>query len=319
MKINSFYIRIINIIFLLSFFTSNLIALENKILVKVNNEIITSIDIENEMNYLKILNPQVNNLDKNKLINIAKNSLIREKVKIIALLDIVEEVKVNDEYINNIIKNSYQKIGLNTIDQYNNYLKNNQLKIEYIKNKISIEAIWNELIYKKFNSKVVIDKEQIIDEVKNNPDKKMLLSEIVFQIKNQNDLNKKYNKIKNDIQNDGFENAALIHSISNSASSGGKIGWIDNNSLNETIKDALLNLKIGEYSKPILTQSGFLIIKINDTKTNVFNEESIEKKVDALIRIKNNQQLNQLSNIYFNKIKKDLIINELQANNNSSW
>ena len=311
MKINSFYIRIINIIFLLSFFTSNLIALENKILVKVNNEIITSIDIENEMNYLKILNPQVNNLDKNKLINIAKNSLIREKVKIIALLDIVEEVKVNDEYINNIIKNSYQKIGLNTIDQYNNYLKNNQLKIEYIKNKISIEAIWNELIYKKFNSKVVIDKEQIIDEVKNNPDKKMLLSEIVFQIKNQNDLNKKYNEIKNDIQNDGFENAALIHSISNSASSGGKIGWIDNNSLNETIKDALLNLKIGEYSKPILTQSGFLIIKINDVKTNEFNEESIEKKIDTLIRIKTNQQLNQLSNIYLNKIKKDLIINEL--------
>ena len=311
MKINSIYIGIINIIFLLSFHTSNLIAFENKIIVKVNNEIITSIDIENEMNYLKILNPQVNNLDKNKLINIAKNSLIREKVKIIALLDIVEEVKVNDEYINNIIKNSYQKIGLNTIDQYNNYLKNNQLKIEYIKNKISIEAIWNELIYKKFNSKVVIDKEQIIDEVKNNPDKKMLLSEIVFQIKNQNDLNKKYNEIKNDIQNDGFENAALIHSISNSASSGGKIGWIDNNSLNETIKDALLNLKIGEYSKPILTQSGFLIIKINDVKTNEFNEESIEKKIDTLIRIKTNQQLNQLSNIYLNKIKKDLIINEL--------
>jgi peptidyl-prolyl cis-trans isomerase SurA len=275
MKINSFYIRFINIIFLLSFFTSNLIALENKILVRVNNEIITSIDIENEMNYLKILNPQVNNLDKNKLINIAKNSLIREKVKIIALLDVVEEVKVNDEYINNIIKNSYQKIGLNTIDQYNNYLKNNQLRIEYIKNKISIEAIWNELIYKKFNSKVVIDKEKIIDEVKNNPDIKMLLSEIVFQIKNKNDLDKKYNEIKNDIQNDGFENAALIHSISNSASSGGEIGWIDKNSLNEIIKDALLNLKIGEYSKPILTQSGFLIIKINDVKTNEFNEESI--------------------------------------------
>jgi peptidyl-prolyl cis-trans isomerase SurA len=157
----------------------------------------------------------------------------------------------------------------------------------------------------------VIDKEKIIDEVKNNPDIKMLLSEIVFQIKNKNDLDKKYNEIKNDIQNDGFENAALIHSISNSASSGGEIGWIDKNSLNEIIKDALLNLKIGEYSKPILTQSGFLIIKINDVKTNEFNEESIEKKIDALIRIKTNQQLNQLSNIYLNKIKKDLIINEL--------
>jgi peptidyl-prolyl cis-trans isomerase SurA len=311
MKINSIYIGIINFIFLLSFFNSNLIAFENKIIVKVNNENITTIDIENEINYLKILNPQVNNLDKNKLINIAKNSLIREKVKIIALLDIVEEIKVQDKYLNKIIESSYKKIGLNTFDQYKKYLKNNQLRIEYIINKISVEAIWNELIYKKFNSKVVINKDKIINEVKNNPDIKMLLSEIVFQVKNKNDLERKYKEIKNDIQSEGFENAALIHSISNSASSGGKIGWIDKNSLNEIINNALLDLKIGEYSTPILTQAGFVIIRINDIKKNKSNEQSIEKKVDDLVRIKTNQQLNQFSNIYLNKIKKDLVINEL--------
>jgi peptidyl-prolyl cis-trans isomerase SurA len=310
MKINSIYIGIINIIFLLSFYTSNLIAFENKIIVKVNNEIITSIDIENEINYLKILNPQVKNLDPNKLKNIAKNSLIREKVKIIALLDVVKEIKLQDEYINNVIKSSYEKIGLNTLDQYKNYLKNNQLKIEYIKNKISIEVIWNEFIYKKFNSKIVINKKNIINDVKNNPDIKMLLSEIVFQVKNKNDLEKKYKKITNDIQNEGFENAALIHSISNSSSTGGKIGWIDKNSLNKNIKNALLSLKIGEYSKPILTQAGFLVIKINDIK-NISDKQRLEKKVDNLIRIKTNQQLNQFSNIYLNKVKKDLIINEL--------
>ena len=311
MKINSIYIGIINIIFLLSFHTSNLIAFENKIVVKVNNEIITSIDIENEINYIKMLNPQVNNLDKNKLINIAKNSLIRERIKIITLLNVVEEIKVQDEYLNEIIKSSYEKLGLNTLDQYKKYLENNQLKIEYIKNKISVEAIWNELIYKKFNSKVVINKDKIINEVKDNSDIKMLLSEIVFQVKNKNDLERKYKEIKNDIQSEGFENAALIHSISNSASSGGKIGWINKNSLNEIFNDALLDLKIGEYSRPILTQAGFVIIRINDIKKDKSNEQSIEKKVDALIRIKTNQQLNQFSNIYLNKIKKDLVINEL--------
>jgi len=311
MKINSIYIGIINIIFLLSFHTSNLIAFENKIVVKVNNEIITSIDIENEINYIKMLNPQVNNLDKNKLINIAKNSLIRERIKIITLLNVVEEIKVQDEYLNEIIKSSYEKLGLNTFDQYKKYLENNQLKIEYIKNKISVEAIWNELIYKKFNSKVVINKDKIINEVKDNSDIKMLLSEIVFQVKNKNDLERKYNEIKNDIQSEGFENAALIHSISNSASSGGKIGWINKNSLNEIFNDALLDLKIGEYSRPILTQAGFVLIRINDIKKDKSNEQSIEKKVDALIRIKTNQQLNQFSDIYLNKIKKDLVINEL--------
>jgi peptidyl-prolyl cis-trans isomerase SurA len=311
MKINSIYIGIINIIFLLLFHTSNLIAFENKIVVKINNEIITSIDIENEINYLKILNPQVNSLDKNKLINIAKNSLIRERIKIITLLNVVEEIKVQDEYLNEIIESSYEKLGLNTFDQYKKYLENNQLKIEYIKNKISVEAIWNELIYKKFNSKVVINKDKIINEVKNNSDIKMLLSEIVFQVKNKNDLERKYKEIKNDIQSEGFENAALIHSISNSASSGGKIGWINKNSLNKIFNDALLDLKIDEYSRPILTQAGFVIIRINDIKKDKSNEQSIEKKVDDLVRIKTNQQLNQFSNMYLNKIKKDLVINEL--------
>jgi peptidyl-prolyl cis-trans isomerase SurA len=311
MKINSIYIGIINIIFLLLFHTSNLIAFENKIVVKINNEIITSIDIENEINYLKILNPQVNSLDKNKLINIAKNSLIRERIKIITLLNVVEEIKVQDEYLNEIIESSYEKLGLNTFDQYKKYLENNQLKIEYIKNKISVEAIWNELIYKKFNSKVVINKDKIINEVKNNSDIKMLLSEIVFQVKNKNDLERKYKEIKNDIQSEGFENAALIHSISNSASSGGKIGWINKNSLNKIFNDALLDLKIDEYSRPIFTQAGFVIIRINDIKKDKSNEQSIEKKVDDLVRIKTNQQLNQFSNMYLNKIKKDLVINEL--------
>ena len=311
MKINSIYIKFVKIIFVFLFYATNLVALENKIIVKVNNEIITSIDIENEANYLKTLNSQVKNLDKKRLTNIAKNSLIREKIKIIAILDVIEEINVDDKYIDGIVKSSYEKNGFNTLDQYKNYLKNNGLKIEYIKNKISIEAIWNEIIYKKFNSKIVIDKKKVINEIKNNPDIKMLLSEILFRIENKNKLEKKYNEIKNDIQNEGFENAALIHSTSDSASSGGKIGWIDKNSLNKIVNNALSNLKIGEYSEPILTAGGFLILKINDIKKNVFDKKNIEKKVNTLIQVKTNQQLNQLSNIYLNKVKKDLTINEL--------
>ena len=311
MKITSIYIKFAKIIFVFLFYATNLVALENKIIVKVNNEIITSIDIENEANYLKTLNSQVKNLDKKRLTNIAKNSLIREKIKIIAILDVIEEINVDDKYIDGIVKSSYEKNGFNTLDQYKNYLKNNGLKIEYIKNKISIEAIWNEIIYKKFNSKIVIDKKKIINEIKNNPDIKMLLSEILFRIENKNKLEKKYNEIKNDIQNEGFENAALIHSTSDSASSGGKIGWIDKNSLNKIVNNALSNLKIGEYSEPILTAGGFLILKINDIKKNVFDKKNIEKKVNTLIQVKTNQQLNQLSNLYLNKVKKDLTINEL--------
>ena len=156
----------------------------------------------------------------------------------------------------------------------------------------------------------MINKEKIFNQVVKNPDKKLLLSEILFQSSNESQMKIKYQKIQADIKKEGFKNAALIHSISNSSTVGGEIGWFDKNSLNELIKKNISNLKIGDYSKPILTAGGFLIIKIEDIKDNDIQASDIDNKVNALIRAKTNQQLNQYSNIYYNKIKKDLVINE---------
>ena len=124
-------------------------------------------------------------------------------------------------------------------------------------------------------------------------------------------LKSKIKKIKNDIQNEGFSNAALIHSISDSANKGGNIGWINRNSLNNILKNELSKINVGEYTEPILTPSGYLIIKLNEIKQDEISNDDINKRVDRMINIKTNQQLNQLSNIYLNKLEKDLIINEL--------
>jgi peptidyl-prolyl cis-trans isomerase SurA len=302
--------RKILIIFILTISFTHLNALENKILFKINNEIITTLDIYNQINYLNILNPDIKKLDKNKIIEISKNSLIREKVKKIAILQIVDEIKVSDEYLKNILTKMAKKNGFQSISEYEKYLKQNKVQISELKKKIEIDAIWNEIIFKKFNSKIVINKEKIFNQVVKNPDKKLLLSEILFQSSNESQMKIKYQKIQADIKKEGFKNAALIHSISNSSTVGGEIGWFDKNSLNELIKKNISNLKIGDYSKPILTAGGFLIIKIEDIKDNDIQASDIDNKVNALIRAKTNQQLNQYSNIYYNKIKKDLVINE---------
>ena len=286
-------------------------ALENKILFKINNEIVTTLDIFNQTNYLKILNPEIGKLNNNEVIEISKNSIIREKVKKITILKLANEIKVSDGYMKKVLISMAKKRGINSLDEYEKFLKNNKVQIEDLKLKISIDSMWNEIIYSKFNSKVVIDKMKIVREINNNPDRKLLLSEIMFQSSNENEMEITYKKIINDINNNGFKNAALIHSISNSSTVGGDIGWVDIGSLNNTIRKNISNLKIGEFSKPILTPSGFLIIKIENIKNIESNTEDLNKKIDSLVRLKTNQQLNQYSNIYFNKVKKDLIINEL--------
>ena len=300
---------LISIILLLNLHNSY--AIENKILVKVNNEIITSIDIFNEINYLKMLNPKIKNLSQERLFEISKNSLIREKVKKINLLKIIEKIYIDEKYLNNLIKNIYRQKNINSLENYKLYLKNNNLSYQYIRDKITIERLWNEMIFQKFNSKIKINKDEIKNEILNNPDEKLLLSEILIDKSKEKAMKQKLNQIKKDIQKEGFANAALIHSISETASRGGNIGWIDKNSLNRLLKSKISSLNVGEYTDPILTPSGYLILKLENKKTNKQSEEDIEQKIKKLINIKSNQQLSQFSNIYLNKLKKDVVINEI--------
>ena len=113
-----------------------------------------------------------------------------------------------------------------------------------------------------------------------------------------------------DIEQTGFKNAALIHSTSDTASTGGYIGWVNEDNLNKTIIDLIKKLDKGQYTKPIRTSGGFLIIKIDDIKEYEI-EFDLNKKIKEVIEFKTNEQLDQFSKIYFNKIKKNLIFNEL--------
>ena len=299
----------LNIFFLL---INNSFSFENKIILKIDNEIITVIDIENEKNYLIALNPNIKNLDKKRLNEIAKNSLIREKIKEKEILNYLENIKLKQDFLEQLIKQRYSRIGLKSKDEFSNYLNNFKLKIKTIEKKISIEALWNQLIYQKFYKTLKIDKDQLRNEIKKkfeNDEKNYLLSEIVFKLSNKNDLKKKYSEIINSINKENFQSAALTYSISDSSNIGGELGWIKESSINNTINDELKKLKKGNITNPIFTPNGYLILKINDIKY-IKKKYDENEQLNDLIELKTNEQLNQQSIIYFNKIKKNLSINE---------
>ena len=104
-----------------------------------------------------------------------------------------------------------------------------------------------------------------------------------------------------------FKEAAILHSTSDTASNGGLIGWIKEDNLNQNIKDIISELLLGQLSKPIRTSSGFIIIKIEDKKEYV-TEFNLAKKIEEVVRFKTDDQLSQFSSMYFNKLKKDLVI-----------
>ena len=129
-------------------------SVEVKIIHNIQNEIVTNIDIKNEFKYLMALNSSLKELDKDKILNIANESIIREKIKKIEILKNFKEIKINEEYYELFLKNIYIRLNLKSINEFEIYLKNYNLKIEDIKTKITIEALWNELIFKRYLLKV---------------------------------------------------------------------------------------------------------------------------------------------------------------------
>jgi len=281
---------------------SNLYSMDDvSIVYKVNNEIISNVDIKKESRYLLALNNQLKTISSEILLELAEQSLIKERVKKNELLNYYVLNQKNPN-LAKIIKKYFARLGLDNDADFNNYLNEYELKIGDIKKKIEIESTWNELIYNKYNPLVQIDKEKLRQKLRTQkPDsiKSYFLSEIVFENISNKD---KYNLIKESIKEIGFSNSANIYSISDTSKFGGKIGWVDEQNLNSKILLEVKMLEIGLYTKPIQVGSNFLILKLDDKK-QVSKTIDEEIGLKQLINFENSRQLSQFSKTYYNKIK----------------
>ena len=297
-------------IFLLIFITFLIFnktePIETKIIHKIQNEIITNIDIKNEFKYLLALNNTLKELDKEQIFSISNESIIREKIKKIEVSNNFKEIKIDKEYLNTLVKKRYSRLGLKSLDEFELYLKDYDLILKDIEKKITIDTLWNELIIQKYGSQININKEQIKKEILKNEkvqSKEYQLSEIIFEVLSKDEIAKKYKEVFKSISEIGFENSASLYSFSESAKNGGNIGWINENSFNNKIKKIINNLKIGEISKPIILPNGVLLLKVVNIKDTVVKTD-VESEFKKAIIYERNRQLNQYSKIYYNKIKK---------------
>ena len=300
------------LVLLFLFYWNSSFSIENKILLKIENQIITSLDVNNEFKYLIALNPNIKNSKREDILRLSKRSIIQEKIKKIEIEKNFNNPQIPQKILEQILQNVYSRIGLANLDDFKEYLIKNNIDFENVKNKLEVEALWNELILIKFSSKVKINEKNLREQINNNSKflKSYLLSEISFEVSNLKNLEDKFIEISDVINNQGFDFAALKYSVSPSSSLGGKLDWINENSLNKSIKLAIDNLEINDFTKPITVPGGFLILQVNDIK-NTKIEIDVEKELNKLKNYEKNNQLNQYSKIYFNKVKKDLEISEL--------
>ena len=287
------------------------ITLENKIILKINDEIITSIDIFNEIENLKFFNKNLNQLDNEEIYKIAIQSITKYKIKKNEISKFFENFDVqNEDYLNEVIENSYKNLGFQDVKTFKNELRNKKISFENFKEKIEIDIMWSKLIYSKYYNKIIIDEKKLkkqINSLLSETNSLLNLREIIFEVSDVEEIETKFNLIKNDIQELGFEGAALKHSISNSSANGGNLGWIDERSINKQILNELKIISIKSITKPLRVQSGFLILQKFDER-EIQKEINEEEELKKLIDFEKNQQLNNYSNLYYNKVKKSVKI-----------
>lgn len=304
MKYNFLLIKIIFFIFFLFNIFTNIVQASNNVFIvmKVNNEIITNININEEYRYLIALNTDLKSLKKEEIFNLAKNSFLREKIKENELKKYFE-LNQSSKYIDQTIKNLYSSLNISSEIEFKKYLSVHNLTIEDVKKKLEIEVLWNELIYTKFHKQIDIDEEEIKKKINANKiQKNYLLSEIFFSGENKEKINEKYNLIKKSISEIGFKNTANIYSLTESAKIGGSIGWIGENQLAKKVVNEINELQVGEFTKPINIPGGVVILKL-DKKEDKKISLDFDSEFKKLIEYEKNRQLNQFSTVYFNKLK----------------
>lgn len=283
----------------------------NKIVSRVDNSIITTLDIYNKTNQLKFLNNKVNNLSQNSLYEIALQSLVRYKIKENYLVNQFKEITItNFDYLNSIIENKYKNLGFDTSEEFQNEMVLKGIDYENFKDELIIDLMWNQMIYEKYSSKLVINIESLKQQIKEKKEKlirSFKIKEIVYQVNNKTLINTKYQEIKKDILKNGFENSALRYSTSNTANVGGNLGWISEQSIDPKILEVINRTPIKDFSGPIRISSGFIILYIEDVKESTVSLDE-EEELNQIINHKKNKQLDNFSNLYFQKIKKDVKI-----------
>ena len=294
---------------LIILFSSNLFAnVDNKIVITVEDEIITSYEVKNKVLTSLFLAKQ--DINQTKVDQFKKQSielLIQEKLKIIELKKL--NIKADNLRINTYLNS----ISSNNIKSLKNSFKKNNLNFDLFKKGIEIQFMWQEFIYMRYKDKINIDEEIINKELTNSLNskkniKEVKLSEIEIGIDENLTIEKEVERIKALIAKNGFANTAFTVSISPSAENKGELGWINSKSLSKKIVNIISKLKIGEISKPIISQNSILFLKLVDTRENRSEKVNLDEIKEKIINQKKNELFNLYSNSHLSKLRNTSFI-----------
>ncbi len=307
-------IKVKKILFLVLFLFISLekanTEITDSLFMTIGNKPIAKSDLVDEIKIILILNNEsYSDEKKDRLHESAVRLIIKRTVKTIEL-ERNNYFKLNDQDLEIGLTKLASNIFLD-LDTLRNIIESNELNFSKIEEQVKTELYWNSLIFEMYKNNLNINQTEIEDRLKSIQNKKKideyLISEIVIKNVESDKLDSEIKKLKNKIENEGFENVAKKLSISESGIKGGDLGWINENIISKKIKTALINTPIGNLSSPIILPSGILIFKVRD-KRKINKNASLEEIKNELIKAEKNKILNMYSMSHYDKVLRSISI-----------
>lgn len=300
--------RLVLLFLFLSLFFSNILANENKIIVKIDNQIITSYELKNKiLTNIILLNEELNqnNINKNK--KLALDSLINSRIKR------KEFEKYNIDINKTNILSQLLAVSANNIDELKKKFEVNNLSYEMFEEDIKIEVTWKQFIFQMYNNKVKINEKEIdkqIDKIKKNrlDIEEFRISEILISFNDETDKKNKISFINKKINENGFDDTALRYSESSSAYEKGDLGWLNAASLSDQISKIISSLNVGDISPPIENMNDVLFLKLIDKRSSKAQNINYDTLRENLINKKKNELFNLYSGSYLSKLRNNSLI-----------
>ena len=284
--------------------------IENSIVAKVGNEIITSIDVENEVRTILFLsNKELNQKNFNQTQNLAINSIIKKLIKK-SEIDKYDVRDYSENDLSNFKRRLYKQLNTNNEDSLKDIFLQNKISYEIFVDKYRTELIWNTMIFLIYKNQININIMEVENELKkrigsiDNEKLSYKLSEIEISSKNNNLLN----KVLEAIRDDGFSNTAKQFSSSATALDGGSIGWIEKDSLSKLYLKEIEKVKKGEITSPIEVQGLITILKIDGIKSEEKSKISLKELKEKIVAQKKEEKLNIFSNSHFAGLENTILI-----------
>ena len=302
-------IFIISLIFFLGFFKANA-EIKDKLFLTVGNKAITTLDVMNEIKVILILNNMsYDDQKRDELHKMAITSIIKRSVK---------EIEINKydflEYNENDFINELTKLANNInmdLETLKKICNSNELNFSIVENQMKTELLWNSLIFYLYKNRISINLNEIDEQLKLSQNKneieEFLISEIVLERVENDKVKSRIEEITSQIETEGFEAVAMKSSISNSATKGGDLGWLNENQISKKFRSNIINTPIGSLAEPILINEGILIFKLRD-KRKVKNETDLEILKNQLVTTEKTKILNMYSTSHYDSLRRSVSI-----------